>query len=239
MAELPTAHWQEFASPAQLVAALADSLAEDFRDAVAARGAMLFGASGGSTPKPVYERLAAMDLPWASLTVLIVDERFVPLDDEFSNQRMIVASLLRGHTEAKCIGLWSAAATLDAAAMFAAERVQAIGRCMDTVLLGMGEDGHFASCFPTATQFAAAVAPDTADHVLSIAPMPPGVFPARERLTLTWSYIRQARRIVLALTGVRKREVLLRAMHDQDPARLPIAALFKTGMPQIEIYWSQ
>ncbi|MDZ4812064.1 MAG: 6-phosphogluconolactonase [Pseudomonadota bacterium] len=238
MAEAPTESWNLFVTRDAMIEALTESLAADFRNAVAKSGQMLLGASGGSTPKPVYERLAAIDLPWSALTVLIVDERYVPLDDEFSNQRMIAASLLHRHAEASCVGLWSSAATLDSAARLAAERVRALPRPLDTVLLGMGEDGHFASCFPGADKFAAAIDPDGEAVVLPITPIPAAVQPNIERLTLSWAYIRRATRIVLAITGARKREVLLQAMRDEDPCQLPVAALFKPDMPVIEIYWS-
>jgi 6-phosphogluconolactonase len=239
MAEAAPARWHTFATRDALVEALTARIAADFCAAVAAQGRVLFGASGGSTPKPVYERLAAMDLPWSALRVLIVDERFIAPDHESSNQRMIEASLLSGHADSEVVGLWSDTATLAAAAEIAEQRVRALAATMDLVLLGMGEDGHFASCFPTANRFASAVDPQASDLVLPITPMPPEVSPAIERLTLTWSYILRSRRIVLAITGARKREVLLQAMRDEDTARLPVAALFKPGMPDIDIYWSE
>jgi 6-phosphogluconolactonase len=239
MAEAAPARWQAFATRDALVEALTARIAADFRAAVALQGRVLFGASGGSTPKPVYERLAALDLPWSALHVLIVDERFVAPDHESSNQRMIEASLLRGHADSEVVGLWSDAPTLDAAAQIAAQRVQALSGTLDVALLGMGEDGHFASCFPSAHRFASAIDPGASDLVLPITPMPPEVSPAIERLTLTWAYILRAKRIVLAITGVRKREVLLQAMRDENTAQLPVAALFKPGMPDIDIYWSE
>ncbi len=239
MAEAAPARWHAFATRDALVDALTASIAADFRAAVTVQGRVLFGASGGSTPKPVYERLAAMDLPWSVLRVLIVDERFVAPDHESSNQRMIEASLLRGHADSEVVGLWSDVPTLEAAARMATQRVQALEANMDLALLGMGEDGHFASCFPSANRFASAIDPDAQDLVLPITPMPPEVSPAIERLTLTWSYILRSKRIVLAITGARKREVLLQAMRDEDTAQLPVAALFKPGMPDIDIYWSE
>lgn len=238
MAEAPSSCWHDFANRDALVSALVERLATDFRNAHIARAAVLFGASGGSTPKPVYAALATMDLPWSALQVLVVDERFVALDSDHSNQRMIAGSLLAGHPEAGLIGLWSDVDTLDAGAATAAARVRDLNAAMDVVLLGMGEDGHFASCFPTATEFAASIDPDGAALVLPISPMPAGVQPAIERLTLTWSYIRRSGRIVLAITGARKRAVLLQAMQAEDPAQLPVATLFKPGMPAVEIYWS-
>jgi len=176
---------------------------------------------------PVYAALAQRGLPWAKLDVVVVDERAVPPSHEFSNQRMIAEQLLPDQELTHLVGLWSDAPNLDAAADIAADRVHALAAPLDVVLLGMGEDGHFASCFPGAKNFQQAIDPDGTSLVLPIAPMPEGVHPAIERLTLTWSYLRRARRIVLACTGARKREVLLQA----------IAALFEPGGPSIEIHW--
>jgi len=238
MAEAAADAWRITSGRDEFVRGLAATLADDFRAAVAARGHFLFGASGGSTPEPVYRRLATMPLPWSSLSVLVVDERAVPPQHEASNQRMIAASLLATHPEAKLIGLWSDAGSLDAMAAVADERVRSLAAPLDTVLLGMGEDGHFASCFPSARRFEVVIDPDADAHVLAIAPMPTGVHPAIERLSLSWAFLRRARRIVLAVTGERKREVLRQAMHDEDPARLPVAALFRPGMPGVDIHWS-
>lgn len=238
MAECAANAWHTFADHDALAVALSACLVDDFNAAVAARGRAIFGASGGSTPKPVYQALTHSDVSWPLLSVLVVDERAVPIGHECSNQRMIADVLLPERSEVNLIGLWSDAPTLDAMAAIAADRVRALDAPMDVVVLGMGEDGHFASCFPTATRFADAIAAEGDALVLPIAPMPADVHPAIERLTLTWAYIRRARRIVLAITGARKRAVLLQAMRDEDPAQLPIAALFKAGMPAIDIYWS-
>lgn len=237
MAETLPGQWHVSKDRAAFVAQLAQLLAADIEAAVEARGRARLGVSGGSTPAPVYAALAERGLPWAQLDVVVVDERAVPPSHEASNQRMIVERLLAGQELAHVVGLWSDEPSLEAAAEVAAERVRALDGPLDVVLLGMGEDGHFASCFPGAANFQRAIDPDGADLVLPIAPMPEGVHPAIERLTLTWSYLRRAQRIVLACTGARKREVLLQAMRDLDPAQLPVAALFLPGNPTIDIHW--
>jgi len=33
--------------------------------------------SGGSSPRPVYERLSEMDLPWDKVTIGLVDDRWI------------------------------------------------------------------------------------------------------------------------------------------------------------------
>uniref|UniRef100_UPI0028A9EA2D 6-phosphogluconolactonase n=1 Tax=Brevundimonas sp. TaxID=1871086 RepID=UPI0028A9EA2D len=48
--------------------AAADRLATALADALAADGRALFAGSGGSTPSPIYARLAQTDLDWARVT---------------------------------------------------------------------------------------------------------------------------------------------------------------------------
>ena len=51
--------------------------------------------SGGSTPRPAYERLAAEPaVPWAAVEIYFGDERAVPPTDPASNYRMAREALL-------------------------------------------------------------------------------------------------------------------------------------------------
>ncbi len=83
-------------------------------DAVAARGVCRLALSGGSTPRALYQELAAWNqetqrplletlgggprvtVPWSCVHVFLGDERFVPPDHEESNARMIRDTLLEG-----------------------------------------------------------------------------------------------------------------------------------------------
>lgn len=230
--------WTNFAHRADMVAALSAIIADDSRATCAQQANYLLGVSGGSTPIPVYERLASMDLPWSALQALIVDERRVAADHPHSNEAMVRRCLLGDHPDAVCVGLRSNAANLTEAAQLADARVRRLNRPMDAVLLGMGEDGHFASCFLGADEYAAAISADEARCVVPITPLPEGVQPAVERLTLTWAYIRRTRRIMLAITGATKREVLQRAQTERDTDQLPIATLFQDTAPPIHVFWS-
>ena len=55
--------------------------------------------TGGSTPKPVYDRLARepynSSLPWDKIHWFWGDDRFVPIEDERSNAGMAIKALLR------------------------------------------------------------------------------------------------------------------------------------------------
>ncbi len=231
--------WHEFVTPDALADALAIAIAADVRAAVARNGSALLGASGGSTPFPTYERLAAMPLPWSALKVVIVDERWVPPGDPDHNETHIRATLLASAgNQARCLGLWSEAPNVQIAAALADARVAQLARPLDTVLLGMGLDGHFASLFAGGDNFAEAMDPDCAYHVMAMVPAAGVASPAHERLTLTLPFLLRSRHIFLALTGAEKRLLLERAIREGDWTQLPVAALFTAGHSAVEIYWS-
>ncbi|PYQ48103.1 MAG: 6-phosphogluconolactonase, partial [Acidobacteria bacterium] len=160
-------------------------------------GARSIGLSGGSTPKPLYESLGKSDrLREFPITWVIVDERYVPIDDPQSNAGMIQKTLkpdrlLRFKTE-----LDDPARTVEE---FEREwRALGLQR-LDIVLLGIGDDGHTASLFPGTTAL------NVEDRIAT------AVFVRKLdmwRVTLTKTAIREAAlRIVLA-TGAKKRPIL-------------------------------
>ena len=77
-------------------ATIAGRLEETLAAAVLANGRALFAGPGGSTPSPVYARLARADLAWSNIAVTLVDERYVPEISTESNARLIRDVLLKG-----------------------------------------------------------------------------------------------------------------------------------------------
>ena len=160
-------------------------------------GARSIALSGGSTPQPLY-KLLGESMREQPVVWVVVDERYVPIDDPQSNAGMILRTLnppperfLRFHTE-----LTDPAATV---ATFESEwRAHNLDN-LDVVILGVGDDGHTASLFPGTPAL------DVEDRIAT------SVFVeklAMWRVTITKPVIRNAKlRIVLA-TGASKREVL-------------------------------
>lgn len=137
-------------------------LAEEFvraaAEALQAHGRFRVALAGGSTPKPLYELLAAREfiarVDWARTDVFFGDERCVPPDDARSNFRMAADALLK-HVPLPAVQLHRlrgedppAQAALhyrrELAAVF---RTAGMPR-FDLILLGLGENGHTVSLFP-------------------------------------------------------------------------------------------
>jgi 6-phosphogluconolactonase len=58
------------------------------------------------------------------------------------------------------------------------------------------------------------------------------------RISLSLARLLHSRHILLAVTGHEKHAVLARAMRENDPAHLPIAALLHAAGSHVEIHWS-
>ncbi len=129
-------------------------------EAVADHGAFSVALAGGSTPKRIYELLATDDefedkVDWRDAHVFFGDERTVPHDHADSNFRMAHEALLsRVPLPAENVhpmkGTGDAAANAslyedDLRSFFGGEEWPRF----DLVMLGMGDDGHTASLFPS------------------------------------------------------------------------------------------
>jgi 6-phosphogluconolactonase len=128
--------------------------------AIAARGRFCVALSGGNTPRSVYSLLAERrkdSLPWDKVYIFFGDERHVPPDHPDSNYRMAYESLL-SKVPVPPSNVFRVPAELpatDAAAQYD-QSIRSFfllseGRWpqFDLILLGLGEDGHTASLFPT------------------------------------------------------------------------------------------
>lgn len=131
------------------------------RNAVSTRGMFRVALSGGSTPRPLYELLAAApyrdQIDWSRMQVFFSDERFVPPDSPESNFHMAYDALLSKVPIPE--RFVHPVATVDISPQESADlyeeglrRVFEVGLTeaprFDLILLGMGPDGHTASLFP-------------------------------------------------------------------------------------------
>jgi len=206
-------HVSVFETAEEVAAAAARRFVELARESVAARGVFAVALAGGTTPRRTYELLAGDELraqvSWPDVHVFFGDERQVPPDHAESNYRMALESLLsRVPVPAENVhrieGRGDAAAN---ASLYEDELRGFFGDAdwprFDLVLLGMGDDGHTASLFPSTLALAERRAWVATNWV--------GKLDAW-RVTLTAPAINAARRVVFLVSGASKsaplREVL-------------------------------
>jgi 6-phosphogluconolactonase len=179
--------------------AAAEAAAAWIAEAVDADGHV--GLSGGSGPRPAYERVAVLRPDWSRVELWWIDERCVPPADGRSNYRIIRESLLDGlsrppvlHRVHGELAPEQAAAEYDAALE---------GVTLDFALLGIGPDGHTASLFPNASTL------DETERRAVAAEA--GMEPFVPRVTMTRPVLAAARTLVYLVTGEAKAEAVERA----------------------------
>lgn len=202
---------QSFPDAGSWTAACALRLTDTLAGAIAADGAAFFAGAGGSTPEPIYRAMAQAPLDWSRVTATLVDERAVPETSAESNAALMKRTLLTGPAAAAhFIPLLSDQITLDRAALLGTHALNGVGRPLDAVLLGMGEDGHIASMFPQNPALKQLLAPTNPPLVLAVHRSRSTAAPQQDRLSLNLPWLAGAGRVVLAITGARKREVFER-----------------------------
>ena len=127
----------------------ADLIARRLSRAVASRGRASVAFSGGSTPGPMFDALAAADVPWDRVDVFQVDERIAPDGDDQRNANMLCQRLLVPvAVPARQVHLMPVTAKdLRRACAGYARSIAAVAP-LDVVHLGIGDDGHTASWPP-------------------------------------------------------------------------------------------
>jgi 6-phosphogluconolactonase len=220
----------------ELDAALAESLRSASAEAVVARGRAVLVLGGGSTPLSMYRRAAALRAPWHDTAILPSDERCVPHSHAASNFTALCNA-------------WAAAEDIDVRALttqdgdpglserFAREQLARVADEFDFVLLGMGNDAHFASLFPGALQLPQGLAADAPD-TLRVDPVPLPPEAPFARISLSAARLKRTRALHLALVGEAKREALRRAQASHDPWATPISALLHADDVRLHIHWS-
>lgn len=179
--------------------------------AARSRGRVLLALSGGSTPLPVYERLAKLALPWARLHLFWGDERCVPPEDQHSNYGNALRKFI-SHVpipEANIHRIQGELGPQEAAQIYEDDLRKFFGPgppAMDLVLLGMGADGHTASLFPGGPELE-----DSQRWVITSQP-PIGTEPALPRVTLNLPVINAARAVLFLVAGGDKRPVTSRIL---------------------------
>jgi 6-phosphogluconolactonase len=219
-----------FPSGEALARNLANDVAAALERRLAAHGAASLVVSGGRTPTAFLRELGSRELDWSSVFVTLADERRVTADDPASNVRFLREAF--ADAPASVATLVAVDATGADAASRWSEALGTMPRPFAAVILGMGDDGHFASLFPGMLGLAAALDLSNATTVVAgVAPIEP-----RARLSLTLSTLLDTDLLVLHVTGDSKLATLKRATCDGSALEMPVRALLEQRRVPLEIY---
>lgn len=208
------------------IKALAGELASVLNAAPEPRTLLL---PGGQTPRPLLQRLAQLPLDWSQLLVSPGDERWVAAVATDSNLRLLGECL----PQAQLLDPRQAESPELAAARWGA--LLAARLPLSAVLLGMGDDGHFASLFPGMSGLASALDVQQSPAALvGEAPQEP-----RLRLSANLSLLLASQWLGVLVFGAGKRALLERLLaSDPDVRELPMWQLLQAAGPRLQIWWA-
>ena len=225
--------FQAFESRAAASNAAADLLASQLVLTLEDNPLASLVVSGGSTPGPCFAQLSTKSLDWSRVTVVPSDERWVPAEDPASNEGLIRRQLLKGPAgQAQLLPLFRAGIAPEQAPRVIETELKKLPRPFSVALLGMGEDGHFASLFPDYNGLSKALVPvGTAECVLVQTAGSPHL-----RISLTLSALLDSSIIVLLIFGEAKRSIFESA--SRGNGEYPIASLLRHAGCPLRVIWA-
>jgi len=194
-----------------LIKALAKRIFDLSQEAIAKDGVFTISLSGGSTPKALYEQIAADykdRYDWAKTLWFLGDERCVPHEDDESNYKMINTALFSKvplpqanvfATENQDKDPQDAAAKYEARMLAAIKARAGKFPVFDLILLGLGPDGHTASLFPGSKALEDTQRCFVENWVEKFKSF---------RLTSTYPVLNSARHVVFLVSGKGKAEIV-------------------------------
>ena len=155
------------------------------------------GLSGGNTPKIAYSMLKT-DIPDLSKIIFwTVDERWISVEDENSNQSMI--NSIFKETDAQIMEFEYTQESAERDASTYSKKLSDNISQFDTAILGVGEDGHIASLFPGTKALENNTDLYTSNEVNIV---------TKWRATATFKLLTEVTKVYLLVTGDNKNQIL-------------------------------
>ena len=206
-----------FQRPEEIHRYMADRFLDVSKKAISDEGRFCIALSGGKTPEGLYTEIGrtARGADWKAIHVFLVDERYVPADDDRSNYKMIRRTLVEAVPipSANVHPIGTTSDPQASARNYEAELKKFFDLgpgslpAFDLILLGMGEDGHTASLFPGL--------PDIREDRHLVRAID-GSEERTGRITLTLPVINQAKRVFFLVTGIAKAGTVHRVVEKED-----------------------
>ena len=184
------------------------------------KGSASFIVSGGSSPVTTFKEISKMVTDWPNVDISLVDDRVVDPTHKDSNEKLVNDLLMINNaSNANFISICNDTKSL-----------KELNRPFTVMLLGMGEDGHFASLFPSLIESNIEYF-DLYEE--------PGIFftepmgsPCHKRVSMNLSMILESENIFLLVSSDKKNDVLKQAEFDKN---LPLYYLLNQSRKEIKI----
>ncbi|PKP83595.1 MAG: 6-phosphogluconolactonase [Alphaproteobacteria bacterium HGW-Alphaproteobacteria-18] len=207
--------------------------------ALAKYGHASFMVSGGTSPARMLSLLSQEAIDWSSVTVGLVDERWVAPDHPGSNEKGVRDKLLKGPAAAaqfipmKTDAADPASAVADRAAAYAPHLAP-----ISCVLLGIGPDAHTASWYPGSIGLEQALYPKDGAVISAVdAGNTPVSGEFHQRMTLTAQPICNAASAILLMFGEDKRSALEQSLKG-DEKQFPVRRAIEGLGNRLSIIWA-
>jgi 6-phosphogluconolactonase len=203
---------------------IADEIIEILTRDLNSYGKVVFIVSGGITPSKILPLVANSELDFNRIIFIASDERVVPTSSPDSTEGMIKRIFDNYNIKINYIGL-GANTKLTAALNYWKENLTSISNLpVSVALLGVGEDGHFASFFPFKSEI------HSNESAIAVTETPPHLY---SRLTLGINIIYRAGSILLpALSDAKNQIVRENPVSD----RYPVSAIINQNRIPVLIY---
>ncbi|WP_158768910.1 6-phosphogluconolactonase [Paraglaciecola sp. L1A13] len=222
-----------FQSTDELNATFAERIVNILKAGISENGRASLIVSGGRTPKALFNSLSNVDLDWSKVDISLADERWVGVDDDASNEKMVRRELLKNNAAAaNFIGLKTEHADAKDAVETCTANLANLHTPFDVLILGMGEDGHTASLFPCSEQIHQGLDQGARRTYIAVQP----TTAPNQRMSLTLPALLNSKNIFLHLTGVSKKQVLDEAIKGGDEHAMPIRAVLNNA--DVELMWA-
>jgi 6-phosphogluconolactonase len=219
----------------QLDLALADKISGILQQAISQKGKASIAVSGGSTPKGFFKVLSNKDIDWDKVTITLADERWVDINSDDSNTRLVHENLLQNKAAAaKFFHLKQGEDLCDETLADLNIAANSTLLPLDVLILGMGEDGHTASLFPCSAQIKQALDINNDNALMKVEP----TTAPHQRITFSFASLSQSKNTFLHLCGDNKKQVLAKALNGDDVFDMPIRKFLQADNTDTQVYWA-
>ena len=198
---------------------LTESIADSLTSSIHLNGRASFVVCGGNSPLQLYKNLSSKNLDWSKVSIFLGDDRVLPADHKDSNNFLIHQYLIKNNASAA-----SFHALLDHK-----DSMEGIRLPFDVVLLGLGNDGHFASLFPAQLNIPEAFDAEASPTILA-SDQELGS-PSYKRVSMNLSLLTNTKRCILLVPSSEKRKIVETAYTDNQ---LPLHFLLTQQKIKVE-----